>query len=366
MSVAIVSGALANKPFNGGNAWTRLSWVRGFEQLGFSVYFVEQISSDLSQDFFESVMQQFGLEEKSAVLDAQGGTLAGLSQTALLDIASTADLLFNISGHLAWEPLKQGPRLAVYYDDDPGYTQLWHSGARLAGHDFYFTIGENIGTAVCDIPAADIPWRHTRPPVVLGDWPVCLSPEPDRFTTVASWRGSYGPVEYGGKRFGAKAHEFRRFISLPKHTPQRFEIALSIDSGDEKDREALERHGWVLVDPVTSAGAPDAFRCYVQNSGAEFSVAQGVYVETNSGWFSDRTTRYLASGRPALVQDTGFSRNLPVGEGLLAFRTLDDAIAGAAEIARDYTRHSRAARQVAEEFFDARKVVARLLEQIGL
>jgi len=366
MPIAIVGGAIANKPSNGGTAWSRLSWVQGLEQLGFSVYFVEQASPDAPRCFFTSVMQRFGLEGKSALLDAEGRTAAGVSQTELLDIARSADLLFNFSGHLDWEPLKRGPRIKVYYDADPGYTQLWQSGARLAGHDFYFTVGENIGTAACDIPTGDVPWRRTRPPVALGEWPVCLSSEAQRFTTVASWRGAFGPIEHGSKRFGVKAHQFRKFIDLPRRASQRFEIALSIDPGDERDRDALTRHGWALVDPVTSTGTPEAFRRYVQNSDAEFSVAQGIYVETNSGWFSDRTTRYLASGKPVLVQDTGFSRHLPTGKGLLAFRTLDEAVAGAAEIAHNYDRHSEAARQIAEEFFDSRKVVARMLEQIGL
>jgi hypothetical protein len=364
MANAIVSGALANKPLNGGSAWTRLSWVRGLEQLGFTVYFVEQAASTQDPSFFNSVMQRFCLADKSALLDAEGATLAGLNPAELMEVASTADLLFNIGGHLAWEPLKQAPRVRIYYDDDPGYTQLWQNGARLAGHDFYFTLGENIGTAACDIPTGDIAWRHTRPPVVLEDWAVCSNGVQDRFTTVASWRGAYGPIEYGGKRYGLKAHEFRKFITLPEQAPQKFEIALDIHPGDQKDRDALEKHGWGIADPRQAAGTPDAFRDYVQHSAAEFSAAQGIYVETNSGWFSDRTTRYLASGKPALVQHTGFG--VPVGEGLLAFRTLKEALAGANEIARDYSRHARAARQQAEEVFDARKVTASLLEHVDL
>ena len=114
------------------------------------------------------------------------------------------------------------------------------------------------------------------------------------------------------------------------------------------------------------AGDPDAFRAYVQGSGAEFSVAQGIYVETHSGWFSDRTTSYLASGRPVLVQDTGFGRTLPVGEGLLAFRTLDEAIAGAADIGRRYGEHCAAARRIAEKHFDSDRVLTRFCEQAGI
>jgi hypothetical protein len=128
----------------------------------------------------------------------------------------------------------------------------------------------------------------------------------------------------------------------------------------------LLRHGWQIVDPVQVAADPDAFHQYVQASGAEFSVAQGIYVDTNSGWFSDRTVRYLASGKPVLVQDTGFTSSLPVGEGLLSFRTLQEAEAGATEIARNYEHHCRAARALAEEYFDSDHVLERLLDDIGV
>ena len=147
---------------------------------------------------------------------------------------------------------------------------------------------------------------------------------------------------------------------------RRFEIALDIDPADERDLVALRDHGWHVVDPTVVASGPVAFRQYVQASGAEFSVAQGIYVETQSGWFSDRTVRYLASGRPVLVQDTGFSRNYPVGEGLVAFRTMDEAVAGAERIARDYAGHGRAARAIAEAYFDSDRVLGRLLEETGL
>jgi hypothetical protein len=165
---------------------------------------------------------------------------------------------------------------------------------------------------------------------------------------------------------GLKVHEFRRFIDLPERSDQRFEIALDIHPADGADREALERAGWRIVNPRAVAGDPDAFRAYVQGSGAEFSAAQGVYVHTQSGWFSDRTTRYLASGRPALVQDTGFSRTLPVGDGLVAFRTLEEAVAGAADIAERYAEHCEAARHIAEEHFDAVGVLARFCDQAAI
>ena len=147
---------------------------------------------------------------------------------------------------------------------------------------------------------------------------------------------------------------------------QRFEIALDIDQADERDLVALRDHGWNVVDPAVVASGPVGFREYVQASGAEFSVAQGIYVETQSGWFSDRTVRYLASGRPVLVQDTGFSRRYAVGDGLVSFRTMEEAATGAERIVRDYTVHCRAARAIAEDFFNSDRVLGRLVEEIGL
>jgi hypothetical protein len=183
---------------------------------------------------------------------------------------------------------------------------------------------------------------------------------------VASWRGGYGRVEANGHLYGQKAHEFRRFVKLPELTGSNFEIALDIQPADAADGDLLRRHNWRLVDPTRVAATPDDFRCYVQQSAAEFSVAQGIYIETRSGWFSDRTTRYLASGKPALVQDTGFSPSLPSGEGLVVFADVDGAVAGVRAIQRDYETHAAAARAIAVEHFDSDKVLGRLLDEVGL
>jgi hypothetical protein len=173
-------------------------------------------------------------------------------------------------------------------------------------------------------------------------------------------------VSQDGRTFGLKVHEFRKYVEIPVQSRHTFEVALDIHPADQKDLQLLKDHRWQIVDPKQVVPDQCAFQRYVQGSSAEFSVAQGVYVETNSGWFSDRTTRYLASGKPALVQETGFSRNLPVGDGLIAFRTLDEAVAGAERIARDYRRQSKAARRLAEEYFDSDKVLGRLIEEIGV
>jgi hypothetical protein len=258
----------------------------------------------------------------------------------------------------------------VYLDLDPGYTQFWHehssASARLDGHDVFFTVGENIGTPTCSIPTGGITWRHTRQPAVLGDHWHTPSRWSGRFTTVASWRGPYGPVQHGGMTFGLKAHEFRKFIDLPKRVSSTFEVALDIHPADALDRDALCTNGWRLVDPQQVVPDPDSFDAYVSGSDAEWSVAQGVYVATGCGWFSDRTVRYLAAGKPAVVQDTGFSRSYPVGEGLVAFRTPAEAIDGVRRLERDPQAHAEAAHALAERFFDSDRILGQLLDQAGV
>jgi hypothetical protein len=383
MAVVLVSGALANKLNNGCATWTRLSWALGFKALGFEVAFVEQIRSDCCVDalgrpcafeksanraYFREVTEQFGLSDL-ATLTCDDGRAHGLSSTEVDDLVRSASALVNITGHWTHHRMGVIPR-RIYIDLDPGYTQFWHAagnpGPRLEGHHFYYTVGENIGRPGCSIPTGDISWRPIRQPVVLEHWPACALGDVRSFSTIASWRGPYGPAQYAGSTYGLKAHEFRKFIDLPRRVDQGFEIALNIDPADERDLMALRDHKWHVIDPGVVASGPVAFREYVQASGAEFSVAQGVYVETQSGWFSDRTVRYLASGRPVLVQDTGFSRNYPTGEGLVAFRTMEEAVAGAEGIARDYVKHGRAARAIAEAYFDSNRVLGRLLEETGL
>lgn len=399
MTVVLVAGALANKPRNGGGVWERMSWAIGLLRLGFDVYFVEQIDSAACTDasgaraafedsvnlaWFRAMTRRFAMDRRSVLICDDGERCAGLAWPQLMEMAARAELLVNLSGHLTLRPILERVRRKAYIDVDPGFTQFWHADPNnrftVGGHDVYFTIGENIGAPGCAIPTGAIDWRPVRQPVVLEDWPMMTAPAPARrFTTVASWRGAYGPVVTGGRSFGVKAHEFRKFMPLPglvnaaasrqasgTDAPAMFEIALAIHPADARDADALRAHGWRLTDPVAAAGDAQAFRRYVQDSTAEFSVAQGIYVDTNSGWFSDRTVRYLASGRPALVQETGFSQRIAAGEGLVPFTTLGDAAEGAQRILRDYPAHAAAARAVAERYFDSDKVLSQLVADVGL
>jgi hypothetical protein len=206
----------------------------------------------------------------------------------------------------------------------------------------------------------------------MSDWPIAISSGSTRFTTVASWRGAFGAIAHAGRHYGLKVHEFRKFISLPgyfEHDSQdkpAFEIALDVHPGDAADLQALESNHWKITNPKSVAANADAFRRYVQNSSAEFSVAQGIYVDTNSGWFSDRTVRYLASGKPALVQNTGFGKNIPTGKGLIAFSSLEEAANGVREIVGNYTAHAAEARLIAEEYFDSDIVLRGLLDAVGM
>jgi hypothetical protein len=383
MPAIVVSGALANKPGNGGAAWTRLSWALGFARLGCDVYFVEQLSpstcvntagvrcpvdESVNLAYFQRVTRQFNVNA-TLLIEAEGRAI-GMGIPELAAVADRAEMLLNISGHLTSPALKPRFRRRVFLDLDPGYTQFWQAGGlgeeHLQGHEWYFTVGENVGRESCPIPTGGIDWRPIRQPVLLDEWPVAPpSSELPRFTTVASWRGPLGRVTHNETTFGVKAHEFRKFADLPARAGLPFEIALEVDPADQPDVDALTRRGWTLVDPKSVVPDPDAFRRYVQQSGAEFSVAQGIYVETQSGWFSDRTVRYLSSGKPALVQDTGWSRNIPSGCGLIAFRTVDEAASGAERIARDYQQHSLAARRIAEEFFDSATVLGGLRRTVA-
>lgn len=387
MTVAVVAGALANKPGNGGEAWVRPSWVRGLARLGLDVWFVESLASASAVDddgrpapvetsvnarFFREVTEEFGLAERSLLLF--DGRPAEVDAATWRELGSSCRLLVNISGHLEADGWFDRIPLRVYVDLDPGYTQVWHRqgllGEVLERHHAHYTVGANVGRPGCGVPVDGIRWRPVRPPVLLDEWtPPAHVAEPvaegRRFTTVAGWRGAFGSLDTGSGVLGAKAHEWRRFRNLPGRCPRHaFEAALQIHEADAGDREALAAAGWRLACPREVAGTPAAYRGYVRGSDAEFSVAQGAYVALRTGWFSDRSARYLAAGRPVLVQDTGLEDTLPVGEGVVPFVTPADAAAGAERIAEDYDAHARAGRQIAAEHFGSDRVLGRFLDEL--
>jgi hypothetical protein len=201
--------------------------------------------------------------------------------------------------------------------------------------------------------------------VVLDQWPVAKEPA-DTFTSIGAWRGPYGPVVYDGRTYGLRVHEFRRFLELPRRTERLFEVALDIHAAEEADLNSLRENGWQLADPRSVAGTPEDYRDYIARSAAELMVAKNMYVASNSGWFSDRSICYLASGRPVLAQDTGIRERYPTGDGLLVFSDLDEACSGVQAIAADPDRHRRAAREIAETHFSSNVVLPTLLKKLGL
>jgi hypothetical protein len=367
VSTAVVSGALAAKSGNGGNAWTRLAWTGALSRLGFDVWFVESVPAGIDRA---------ALAWAGAVADAHGLSGRLLFGDAGLDVVGDADLILNISGHLDLTAFGDGgggrrgsaSPVRVFLDDDPGFTQVWaaqgSAGSRLSGHDLYLTFGTNIGSPDCPLPAGDIAWHGVHPPVLLDAWPVLPTPQPDRLTTVASWRGPFGAVEWAGTTYPLKHHEFRALLPLPSLVPAEYDLALDIHPAEVADLAALAQNGWRVTEPSRAAGDPERYRSWVQGSGAEVSAAQGVYTHTNSGWVSDRTAAYLASGRPAVVQDT--SPSVPTGEGLLTFRDLSGAADAVRSVLDDYDRHAKAARALAEEHFDAVAIAGRVCEWAGV
>lgn len=377
----LLSGMIAGIPHQGGATWAVLQYLLGLKRLGHEVYFVEPIqraalrpsgaplARTANATHFRRVMAEFGLEQTSALLLADTQQTVGLPYERLRRVASSgADVLVNISGLLTDEALTENIPLRVYLDLDPAFTQLWHAtqgvDMRFSGHNRFVTVGQAVGQLGCDVPTCGLAWITTPQPVVLERWPVARRVTHDAFTTVANWRG-YGSIKHGGVFYGQKAHSLREFIALPTLTEENFTLALAIHPEESKDLTALRSNGWHLIDPERVASSPAAYQRFVRASKAEFGIAKSGYVAARCGWFSDRSVCYLASGRPVIAQETGFSRFLPTGAGLFAFETAEEVLASIEALSGNYERHARAARYVAEEHFDSEKVLGRLLERVG-
>ena len=364
-----IGGSVAQKPGNAGHTWQFLQYLLGFRRLGYEVMLVDSLAAaDPSTwargvDYVERTMQRHGLDGAWSVALGHG-RYAGVDRVRVLEHLRASDLLLNVMGFVDDEELLAAAPFRVFLDTDPGFGQLWRElelADVFAGHDAHVTIGERIGKPDCDLPTCGLRWITTPQPVVLGEWPRVHKPPRRGFTSVASWRGAYGPIDYRGRRYGLRVHEFRRFVELPRITRCRFEPALAIDAGDAADRALLEDAGWRLLDPAAVAGTTAEYRRFIAGSAAELMIAKGIYVQTRSGWMSERSLCYLASGRPVLAQDTGLGDRYPLGEGLLAFESFDQAVTGVEEIAAHPGRHAAAARAIAEEHFDSDRVLSRLL-----
>ena len=375
----VVGGMIGAVPGQGGATWAVLQYLLGFARLGHEVYFVEALDSKLLQpsdatldrstnaQYCGHVMRQYGLDHSWALIRRGARESAGLSYRSLARIGSETAVLVDISGTLADEPAFSRVPVRVYLDVDPAFTQLWEAQGidmRVGGHTHFITVGQAIGSSDCQVATNGRTWGRTWPPVVLDRWPAGVRISHDAFTTVANWRG-YGSIDYDGVHYGQKVHSLRGFMSLPSRTPERFLLALGIDEAETGDLAALRTNGWQLASPSQLVGSPSAYRRFIRESKAEFGIAKDGYVRSRSGWFSDRSACYLAAGRPVVAQDTGFSRHLPTGAGLLAFTTAEDALDGIGAISADYGRHAAAARRLAEEHFDSDRVLRRLLDEVG-
>ncbi|HEY8537155.1 MAG TPA: hypothetical protein VIL25_11915 [Vicinamibacterales bacterium] len=385
MKRIVVAGSIAQRPGQGGHTWVFLQYALGLRRLGWHVLLLDRLEPAMCHDaagrpcafedsvnlaYWRDVIRRSGLADSAALIYDGGRQVAGAASfdDVVRQVRESACLL-NVMGFVNHPAILEAAALRVFIDIDPGFTQMWHDLGQtrfLEGHDVHVTVGANIGRPDCAIPGCGITWIPWRQPALLDWWEAPPQREARRFTSVGAWRGPYAPVEYGGRTYGLRVHEFRRFVELPQPSGPRFEVALDIDESDAADLARLRAHGWTLADPRRVACTPWAYRRYVWESDAELMIAKGIYVHTNSGWFSDRSIGYLAAGRPVLAQSTGIETLYPTGDGLITFRTLDEARAGVEDIAARYDHHARAARELAAEYFDSDRVLGGLLQRLGV
>ena len=375
----VVLGYVVRGPL-GGLAWHHLQYVLGLRALGHDVYFVEDsddypscydpargtVDADPSYGlrFAADAFDRLGLAERWCYYDAHTSRWMGPRGPRAGEVCAAAVLLMNLSGDNPLRPCTPRVPARVYVDTDPAFTQIRHltdpaARALAAAHNSFFTFAENVGRPDCLVPTDGFAWRPTRQPVHLDAWPVTPGPPAGSWTTVMQW-DSYAAREHEGRRYGMKSDSFAAFVELPARAGPVFELALGSESAP---RAVLREKGWRLRDPLEVTRDPWTYQEFVRGSKAEWSVAKHGYAAARTGWFSERSAAYMASGRPVLTQQTGFSDWLETGAGLLAFETLEGVLAGMEEIDGAYESHCRAARELAEEFFDARKVLKHLIER---
>ena len=367
-----------NFPEGGGHFWVYMQYVQGLRELGCEVYWLESFRRSGDEDAEEVLlapflarMDRFGLGGKLILYPTSGTSAAaglpaeyiGLNRSEAEAIFERADLLLNFHYAIAPALLARFRRTALV-DIDPGLLQFWIRRGQLAvpRHDCHFTTGETVGTAAGQFPDGGLKWMPIRPPVCLQLWPDAFDPRAEAFTTVSNWDSDDWIVDQEETYENTKRVAFLPFADLPRLTTQPLELALFLRTEkDAQDQRDLETRGWRIRHSREVAGTPEAYQAYIHGSRGEFSCAKPSYVRFQNAWVSDRTLCYLASGKPVVVQHTGPSRFLPNGEGMFRFTTPKEAAKALAIINSDYEKQSRLARQIAENYFDARQVAKEIL-----
>ena len=373
-----------------GIAWQAVNYLAGLEKLGYEAWYVEDhganpydprigsvvMDCDYNVRYLRDAMERHGLAGRWAYWDAINGVYHGLTAERVRALYAEADGLINLCGatRLREEHLRCPVRIMI--DTDPVYEQIKYAKADPAArayidaHTHFFTYGANLGSALCPVPLCGVPWRATRPPVDLDLWPFAAGVDdagpPPCFTTIASWDNAGKNIEFEGASYLWSKHtNFMAFIDLPRHRPDTcFHLAML--PLDEAVRRNVEAHGWQLVDPGPVSASMARYQAFIAGSRGEFTVAKDIYVRPTSGWFSDRAVCYLAAGRPVVTMRTGFTSFCPVGRGLFDYATHEEALAAIDAVGADYRRHSRAARELAGEYFAAERVIEELLRESGL
>ena len=386
MARIAVNTYMVRYPLGGNLSWA-LQWIVGLQRLGHDVYVVEKSGyRDACFDLGRNIMTddcrygvsivrpllaRFGLEDRWCYVDA-GGRYHGLPRARIEALLGAADLFLDMGTHGvtregSWLEEAVHVKCRVLVGTEPGVTQIrmalkHDTGEPLPEYDVYYTTGLNIGTAESTAPTIGRHWRPIVDPVVIELFPCAPAPAAAPFTTVMNWQ-SMAPIVFDGVEYGQKDREFAKFIDLPARTRIQLELAAA---GRSMPADQLCAAGWRLRNAHEVTSSVEGYLAYIAASQGEFAVCKHSCVAMNVGWFSDRGAAYLASGRPVVMQETGFSRHLPCGRGLYAVRTVEEAAAAIDEIAGDWERHARWAREVAREYLDARKVLGRMLEELAL
>jgi hypothetical protein len=381
----VLLGMMSQMPV-AGHVWLVVQYLVGFQRLGYDTYYVEahgctprELMRSREEDgpasaaaFIDRVMTRFGFGARWAYHELYGRQRCfGLSDSHLRNLYASAALLINLHGGTVPRPEHSATNRLVYLGTDPVFVEVrLHERAQetidlLTPHCAFFTWGLNYGGPDCRVPVSDRYRFHPIPPPIVPDfWSVGEGGPRQTFTTVGNWRQRH-EVRFEGETYHWSKHlEFLKFLDLPRHTDQTFELALG--RYEEADRELLEAHGWRVRRALDFSTDLDAYRQYLADSRGEFTVAKDQNVRLRSGWFSERSAQYLACGRPVIMQETGFSKVLPTGEGLFAFATHEEALAAIGNINADYPRHCRAAAALARDYFSYEVVLRRMLDVVGL